>query len=115
MIYDYKTGNIPSGQKLKEGRFLQLPLYILAAQDLLGETYRVIAGGYYQLQSAQNIGKKHLLGSKKYADRHYFKEMKTVFPTDEEYVNWLTLSARRVMAMDQDIRQGIFTQHSWRS
>lgn len=108
VIYDYKTGTIPSGQKLKEGRFLQLPLYILAAQDLLGETYRVIAGGYYQLQSPQNIGKKHLLGSKKYADRHYFKEMKTVFPTDEEYVNWLTLSARRVMAMDQDIRQGYF-------
>ncbi|GAK59359.1 nuclease subunit B homolog [Candidatus Vecturithrix granuli] len=108
VIYDYKTGSLPSGQKLKEGRFLQLPIYILAAQELLGEAYNVIAGGYYQLQSPQEIGKKHLLGSKEYADQQYFKEMRTVFSTTEEYLAWLTLSARRAICIDQDLRQGYF-------
>ena len=108
VIYDYKTGKVPAGQKLKAGWFLQLPIYILAAQELLGEAYHVIAGGYYQLQSPQNIGKKHLLGGKEYADQQYFKAMSTVFPATEEYLTWLTLSARRAICIDQDLRQGYF-------
>lgn len=108
VLYDYKTGRLPPMTKVKDGRFLQLPLYILAAQALLGEAYDVIAGGYYHLSSPQNIGKKQLLGCKKDAEQQYFKTTRTLFATAEEFRAWLTNCANLAFDIAHVIQQGCF-------
>lgn len=43
-VIDYKTGELPSGTKLKQGESLQIPLYLMATQSLLLKDYRPSAG-----------------------------------------------------------------------
>ncbi len=109
VIYDYKTGSVPPVQKIKAGQFFQLPLYLLAAQELLGETCEVIGGGYYQLKSVQAIGKKGLLGSKAHAQQSYFKgTVRTLFDTYEEFISLLHEYANRAIRVTRNIQQGRF-------
>lgn len=62
-VLDYKTGgNIPAVKDVREGLSLQLPVYIMAASDLLGETYRFAAAGYFQTKDVHNCGKFRWLG-----------------------------------------------------
>jgi len=45
VVVDYKTGRLPAPKDIAEGRAIQIPLYALAAEALLGET---ALGGLYQ-------------------------------------------------------------------
>jgi len=56
VVFDYKTGNI-SGKNatpISKGLSFQLPVYILAVEQLLDLNIEVIYGGYYQVKDAQN-------------------------------------------------------------
>ncbi len=109
VIYEYKTGSVPPVKKIKEGRFFQIPLYLSAVQELFGESYQVIAGGYYQLASPQETGKKSILGSKEHARQHYFKSTsRTLFETYQEFRALLEEYANRAVCAAQDMRQGRF-------
>jgi ATP-dependent helicase/DNAse subunit B len=109
VIYDYKTGSVPSVQNIKNGLSFQLPLYLLAVQEFLGEEYEVVAGGYYQLQSPNNIGKKGLFGSKEYSEQRYFKGFtKSLFETHAEFLRMLEEYKTRAVRTAQAIKQGRF-------
>lgn len=43
-VIDYKTGELDSGAKIKRGESLQIPLYMMAAEQLLLKNYRPAAG-----------------------------------------------------------------------
>ena len=50
LVVDYKTGSTKiTGNQIRAGKSLQLPLYILAVQQLLLPDYEPIGGLYYQL------------------------------------------------------------------
>ena len=72
VLYDYKTGHVPTNGELKNGRSFQLPLYLLALRRFLGEDAEAIAGGYYALRSADELAKKVSLGSKEHNSQKYF-------------------------------------------
>jgi ATP-dependent helicase/DNAse subunit B len=109
VIYDYKTGSIPSVQKIKDGLSFQLPLYLLAVQEFLGKEYEVIAGGYYQLKSPKDIGKKGYFGSKEYSEQNYFKGYaKSLFDTHEDFLGILEEYKSRVVQVVQAIKNAQF-------
>ena len=60
LVLDYKTGrSTPSQNDIQSGHSLQLPIYILAVEELLSDQISVGAGGgYYQVRDSQNCGKK---------------------------------------------------------
>jgi len=47
LVIDYKTGRLPSRKDVVEGRQLQLPVYILAAEQLLGRSS--VGGAFHSL------------------------------------------------------------------
>ncbi len=63
MVYDYKFGSAPSGLLIKQGLSFQLPVYMLAVADFLKtDNCKIGAGGYYQIKSANEIGKVNYFG-----------------------------------------------------
>ena len=109
VIYDYKTGGVSSVQQIKDGRSFQLPLYLLAVRDLLGDSAEVIAAGYYMMRSPQDIGKKSHLGSKEHSEQRYFKGYsRTLYDSYEDVLSLLDNYANRAIQVSQDIRTGRF-------
>lgn len=55
-VYDYKTGSIAgkNATPIARGLSFQLPVYILAVEQLLNLDTEVVYGGYYQVKDAQN-------------------------------------------------------------
>ncbi len=69
-VLDYKSGSIiPSVQDMVAGLSLQLPIYILATDMLLGRDYRFAAAGFFQTKDANNCSKKHFLADRELAPR----------------------------------------------
>jgi ATP-dependent helicase/nuclease subunit B len=57
MLTDYKSGLVPSGKAVALGKSLQLPVYILAMENLLSVPQEQILGaGYYALKSYKRVG-----------------------------------------------------------
>ncbi len=54
IIIDYKTGNIPSYESIRKGYNMQLPLYLMACEQLLG--LEPAGGAYYQLKDDGKFG-----------------------------------------------------------
>jgi ATP-dependent helicase/nuclease subunit B len=56
LVYDYKTGSIDgkNAQSVATGLSFQLPVYIMAVEQLLDLDLEVVYGGYYQVKDAQN-------------------------------------------------------------
>jgi len=109
VIYDYKTGGLPSAKALNEGRSFQLPLYLLAARDLLDGRYEVAAAGYYLLKSPQEVGKSRHLGSKEHAAQRYFKgSSRTLRETYQEVLAVSEHYADLAIQRSQEIQTGIF-------
>lgn len=55
-VFDYKTGNIDgkNAQAVADGLSFQLPVYIMALEQLLDNNLDVVYGGYYQVKDDQN-------------------------------------------------------------
>lgn len=53
-IIDYKTGSIPSFTSIAKGYDMQLPLYLMACEQLLG--MRAAGGAYYLLRNSRDFG-----------------------------------------------------------
>ncbi|MEG2069563.1 MAG: PD-(D/E)XK nuclease family protein [Acidaminococcaceae bacterium] len=56
VITDYKLSKIPAVKELELGLDLQLPLYLLAAEELLHKEQQFLSGGYYSLSAAKRQG-----------------------------------------------------------
>jgi len=52
-VLDYKTGQAPPRKEIAEGRDLQLPLYVLAARDVLLPREEVLETFYYRINAAK--------------------------------------------------------------
>jgi len=52
-ILDYKTGQAPAKQEIAEGRDLQLPLYVLAAREVVLPEEKVLETFYYSINAAK--------------------------------------------------------------
>lgn len=107
VVYDYKTGSLRPIKKIQEGMSFQLPLYLLAVQEFLGEKYEVVAGGYYQLKSPTEIGKKAYLGSKEMA-RYLSGSPRGLLATHDEFHQVLEQCKGRVIQIAGEIRSGSF-------
>lgn len=83
VVYDYKSGKGPDLQSVYEGRDFQLPLYLLAAQALLGREAYPVGAAFYSINQA--------------APAHGF--------WDEEFRERLGFSKSR--------RKGIFNKSEW--
>lgn len=107
VVYDYKTGTPPSIKKIREGVSFQLPLYLLAVQEFLGAKYQVVAGGYYQLKSPTEVGRKSYLSSKESA-RYLNGSPRGLLETHAEFHQILEQCKDRVMHVAKAIRNGYF-------
>lgn len=54
LIIDYKTGSIPAYTSMAKGYYMQLPLYLMACERLLG--LKAAGGAYYQLRNDDKFG-----------------------------------------------------------
>ncbi len=64
MVYDYKTGLVPSTSSILGGVGFQLPLYLMLVEQLLrlrGESFEMLSllgGRYYQVAAADRFGRR---------------------------------------------------------
>ncbi|MCB0281582.1 MAG: exodeoxyribonuclease V subunit gamma [Calditrichaeota bacterium] len=56
IVFDYKTGSLAgkNATMIARGTSFQLPVYILATEQLLDNQLKIIAGGYYQVKDSEN-------------------------------------------------------------
>lgn len=59
VLYDYKTGSTPAVKDIVAGKDLQIAIYLLAAEGLLGQA-RNVGVAYYSLNNAKLVGVFHL-------------------------------------------------------
>lgn len=55
VLYDYKTGSVPTPKDVRTGADVQIAAYLLAAQKLLPEAENV-GVGYYHISTAKRVG-----------------------------------------------------------
>lgn len=110
VLYDYKTGaGIPSAQQIRDGLAFQLPLYLLAAQALLGDDYEVIAGGYYQVRSPHDLGKKRHCSSKEVAKQGYLPgSTRSLLETHADFLQLLDEYKHRTVWVAEQVQAGRF-------
>ena len=111
VLYDYKTGSIPANTALKEGRSFQLPLYLLAVREYLGDIAEVIAGGYYGLRNTEKLEKKVFLGGKEHSSQKYFNSSQSRSSVLGSYSDVLSLLQRYAdlaVQCAEDIQDGRF-------
>ncbi|MDD4723120.1 MAG: PD-(D/E)XK nuclease family protein, partial [Acidaminococcaceae bacterium] len=57
ILTDYKSGAVPSAKAVALGRSLQLPIYVLALENLKKiQPEQIIGAGYYALKNSKRIG-----------------------------------------------------------
>ena len=82
IVLDYKTGHVPGGlEEIRQGLSLQLPIYLLAVEQLLGRDAGLVegvAGAYYQLRDHENCGKTRLFADQAHKDQVYHTRSRTV-------------------------------------
>jgi ATP-dependent helicase/nuclease subunit B len=62
-VLDYKSGSdVPRLDEITHGPSIQLPVYVMAAEHLLGREYHFAAAGYFQTKDAADCGRKNWLG-----------------------------------------------------
>ena len=74
VVLDYKTGAISDSlSAILEGRSLQLPIYLLAIEDLLGAAgmNEGVAGAYYELRDHEHCGKTGLFANESHKGQVY--------------------------------------------
>lgn len=74
VVLDYKTGRTSGSlSAIREGRSLQLPIYLLAIEKLMGAAGldEGVAGAYYELRDHEHCGKTGLFANKSHKDQVY--------------------------------------------
>ena len=102
LIIDYKTGEAPTYVSVARGYNMQMPLYLLACQQLLGK--KPAGAAYYQLKNDDRFGMNLRIGSPSHKDE--------LGGTPTAYRNGLTgdleLCRRNVMEVLEGISSGVF-------
>ncbi|GAK49233.1 nuclease subunit B homolog [Candidatus Moduliflexus flocculans] len=108
ILVDYKSGSVPSMTEMKRGLHFQMPLYLLALRDLLGDRFEVIGSAYYQVKSPHEIGLKSLLITKEDLRRFSGATAKNLFESPDELLAFLCEYANRAAQIHAQIQHGEF-------
>jgi CRISPR/Cas system-associated exonuclease Cas4 (RecB family) len=66
VIIDYKTGSAPKKENMAKGYNMQLPLYMMACEKLLG--LKAAGGAYYQLRQGSGFGMNFMTAAPEHFD-----------------------------------------------
>ena len=102
-VIDYKTGTLPTIQKLKSGESFQLIIYTWAVETLLLPGYRPSA---LMLAGLKELDKNCGLAIQDTADAGCLTKTSSI--TDEEWRNLKETTATYLKSMAQKIRNGEF-------
>ena len=110
VVFDYKTGRMPSVADMDTGLNLQLPLYLLAAESLFGEIgLREGAGAaYLMLRDLEDCGRKGLFADAAHRNAAYVASGRYGMYDHEEYRQRLDAVRGFVLSYARSMRRGVF-------
>ena len=110
MVFDYKTGRMPSVADIDTGLNLQLPLYLLAAESLFGEIgLREGAGAaYLMLRDLEDCGRSGLFADAAQRNTAYVASGRYGIYDHEAYRQRLDAVRGFVLSYTRAMRRGIF-------
>ncbi|MCY3668342.1 MAG: exodeoxyribonuclease V subunit gamma [Gemmatimonadetes bacterium] len=110
MVFDYKTGRMPSVADIDTGLNLQLPLYLLAAESLFEESgLREGAGAaYLMLRDLEDCGRSGLFADATHRNTAYVASGRYGIYDHEAYRQRLDAVRGFVLSYTRAMRRGIF-------
>ena len=110
MVFDYKTGRMPSVADIDTGLNLQLPLYLLAAESLFeGIELREGAGAaYLMLRDLEDCGRSGLFADATHRNTAYVASGRYGMYDHEAYRQRLDAVRGFVLAYTRAMRRGVF-------
>ena len=110
VVFDYKTGRMPSVADIDAGLNLQLPLYLLAAESLFGETgLREGAGAaYLMLRDLEDCGRGGLFADATHRNTAYVANGRHGIYDHEAYRQRLDAVRGFVLSYTRAMRRGVF-------
>ena len=110
VVFDYKTGRMPSVADIDTGLNLQLPLYLLAAESLFGEIgLREGAGAaYLMLRDLEDCGRSGLFADTAHRNTAYVASGRYGMYDHEAYRQRLDAVRGFVLSYTRAMRRGIF-------
>ena len=110
VIFDYKTGRMPSAADIDTGLNLQLPLYLLAAESLFGEIgLREGAGAaYLMLRDLEDCGRSGLFADATHRNTAYVASGRYGMYDHEAYRQRLDAVRGFVLSYARAMRRGVF-------
>lgn len=107
LVYDYKSGGIPTWQEERDGRSLQLRLYLRAVSELLLPEGRPVGAGFFSLAKADaREGIWHLEGAAK-VNRYHRKKSAGLFDAPG-FAGLLSQTENLAGAVARRVRAGEF-------
>ena len=110
VVFDYKTGRMPSVADIDTGLNLQLPLYLLATESLFGETgLREGAGAaYLMLRDLEDCGRGGLFADATHRNTAYVASGRYGIYDREAYRQRLDAVRGFVLSYTRAMRRGVF-------
>ena len=110
VVFDYKTGRMPSVADIDTGLNLQLPLYLLAAESLFGEIgLREGAGAaYLMLRDLEDCGRSGLFADATHRNTAYVASGRYGIYDHEAYRQRLDTVRGFVLSYARAMRRGVF-------
>ena len=110
VVFDYKTGRMPSVADIDTGLNLQLPLYLLAVESLFGETgLREGAGAaYLMLRDLEDCGRGGLFADATHRNTAYVASGRYGIYDREAYRQRLDAVRGFVLSYTRAMRRGVF-------
>ena len=110
VVFDYKTGRMPSAADMDTGLNLQLPLYLLAAESLFEEIgLREGAGAaYLMLRDLEDCGRKGLFADATHRNTAYVASGRYGMYDHEAYRQRLDAVRGFVLSYARSMRRGVF-------
>ncbi len=110
VVFDYKTGRMPSLADIDAGLNLQLPLYLLAAESLFGELglYQGAGAAYLMLRDLEDCGRRGLFADATHRNTAYVASGRHGIYNHEAYRQRLDEVRGFVLSYTRAMRRGIF-------
>lgn len=110
IVFDYKTGREPRVAEIAQGLNLQLPLYLLAVESLLGDAglHEGVGGAYLLLRDLEHCGRRGLFADENHRNTTYVSHGKQGLYNREEYRQLLDTVRGYVLSYARAMRNGVF-------
>jgi len=110
IVYDYKTGHPPRVSDIARGLNLQLPLYLLAVESLLGESglEQGMAAAYLLLRDLEECGRSALFADEQGRHSVYTAASKRGLLPHDAFRQTLAELSQHVASYAASMRSGLF-------